>query len=167
MKIATTARSRSVILVWTFISISQHRAASLQDRAPSPKPDSDGFSIYLFAYACLPNGNYFQFVTGPLDGPPVLRPPGGLVFGRSGRAPQIKNDGEFDFGFALFSRGKKVHRASECVFPFGPAFDVIAGILGDELLRDRTVIEIADREGVVFDLGRDVGDLGMAEIILH
>src|SRR5437773_12413580 len=101
MKIATTARSRSVILVWTFISISQHRAASLQDRAPSPKPDSDGFSISLFAQACLPNGNYFQFVTGRLDGPPILRPSRGLVFGRSRCAPYLKSDGEFDFGFAL------------------------------------------------------------------
>src|SRR5205085_5529904 len=116
--------------------------------------------------ALLPNGNYFQILTVPANGPPVLGPPRGFVLGGPCGAVQLKPDREFDIRLAVISRGEKVNRTGEGVFPFRPAFHVITRVLSDELLRDRAVIEIANWKSEILHLRSDIRTLGIAQIIL-
>src|SRR5688572_2512222 len=147
MKVATTSRSRSVILVWTFISISKR--ACPPAASPLGEPRQTASLICLFAYALLSNRNYFQVASLRPDRPPVLGASGRPVFVLSRRVFDVKRDGKFDVRLAFFPRSKEGNRLRQSVFPLRPALHIIAGVAGHEILRFRPVMEILDRESVV------------------
>src|SRR4051794_22084218 len=145
MKTVTTARSRSVILVWTFISL-EHQGCLLSKHGAVGQPVLDGRSIYLFADALLPNRNYFQILAICPDGPPVFRAPGSLILRWAGGTAKVKGDRKFNHRFALTSGGEEGNGAGESVFAFRPAFHVVSCVLGNERFADHTVVKVANRE---------------------
>src|SRR3954471_8369769 len=167
MKTATTARSRRVILVWTFISISQHHGCLLPRPGAWPKPLSDGFSIYLFADARLLNGNYFQVVAVSSQGPPIFCSAGRFAFSRSAVTAEVKSDGKFDVRFLVVIRGKKGHRPEERVFPIRPALHVVCRVFGNEFLGNVAVVEVAHGKRIITHLLGYIRRFAVAQIILN
>src|SRR5438270_4854068 len=95
---------------------------------------SDGFSITLFAYARLPNRNYFQIVAISAEGPPIPGPARRFVLRCAPWAVELKRDRKFQIGLGVVAGGEKSYRAGQRIFSFRPAFHIIARVPGHEFL---------------------------------